>query len=301
MDPTHADALRLTADLDVAEGCYETARQKYERIAEAHGISVQSLHALAYCQFKTGDLKRSENTYEQLLEFNAEDDLAQDNLQAVRTAMAQQENNVVTVENEPSVTLATPAPAAESALEQADFFMQAGNSTAALEELKQAVLADPQDAALVEGYGALLFNLQNFEEARNQFRHLIELAPSDANAYTRLAMTCYELERLEEFESALGLAMEIEPENPGLLHFLGKVNLNRVVFFDAGRLFSKLVELEPDNPENLLALGKCLTIGEEKNAAVETFQRVLLLDPENEMAITNLEALGVTEWVEPAE
>ena len=232
LDPTHADALRLSADLDVAEGCYETARQKYERIAEAHGISVQSLHALAYCQFKTGDLKRSENTYEQLLEFNAEDDLAQDNLQAVRTAMAQQENNVVTVENEPSVTLATPAPAAESALEQADFFMQAGNSTAALKELKQAVLADPQDAALVEGYGALLFNLQNFEEARNQFRHLIELAPSNANAYTRLAMTCYELDRLEEFESALGLAMEIEPENPGLLHFLGKVNL------ESGRFLS---------------------------------------------------------------
>ena len=301
LDPTHADALRLTADLDVAEGRYETASQKYERIAEAHGISVQSLHALAYCQFKTGDLTRSENTYEQLLEFNAKDDLAQDNLQAVRTAMAQQENNVTTVENEPSETLATPAPAAESALEQADFFMQAGNSTAALEELKQAVLADPQDAALVEGYGALLFNLQDFEEARNQFRHLIELAPSDANAYTRLAMTCYELDRLEEFESALGLAMEIEPENPGLLHFLGKVNLESGRFLDAGRLFSKLVELEPDNPENLLALGKCLTLGEEKNAAVETFQRVLLLDPENEMAINNLEALGVTEWVEPAE
>ena len=301
LDPAHADALRLTADLDVAEGRYEAASQKYEQIAERHGISVQSLHGLAYCQFKIGDLARSENTYEQLLEFNAEDDLAKDNLKAVRTAFAQQENNMATEENEPSEISAIPASAAESALEQADFFLQAGNSTAALEELKQAVLADPQDAALVEGYGALLFNLQDFEEARNQFRHLIELAPSDANAYTRLAMTCYELDRLEEFESALGLAMEIEPENPELLHFLGKVNLEADRFLDAGRLFSKLVELEPDNPKNLLALGKCLTIGGEQNAAVETFQRVLMLDPENEMAISNLEALGITEWVKPSE
>ena len=95
--------------------------------------------------------------------------------------------------------------------------------------------------------------------------------------------------------------MEIEPENPGLLHFLGKVNLESGRFLDAGRLFSKLVELEPDNPKNLLALGKCLTIGGEQNAAVETFQRVLMLDPENEMAISNLEALGITEWVKPSE
>ena len=114
-------------------------------------------------------------------------------------------------------------------------------------------------------------------------------------------MTCYELDRLEEFESALGLAMEIEPENPGLLHFLGKVNLEADRFPDAGRLFSKLVELEPDNPKNLLALGKCLTTGGEQKAAVETFQRVLMLDPENEMAISNLKALGITEWVEPTE
>ena len=301
LDPAHADALRLTADLDVAEGRYEAASQKYEQIAEGHGISVQSLHALAYCQFKIGDLARSENTYEQLLEFNAEDDLAQDNLKAVREAFTQQGTNLATQENEPSETAATLASPAESALEQADFFMQAGNSTAALEELKQAVLADPQDAELVEGYGALLFNLKDFEEARNQFRNLIELNPSDANAYTRLAMTCYELDRLEEFESALGLAMEIEPENPGLLHFLGKVNLEADRFLDAGRLFSKLVELEPDNPKNLLALGKCLTTGGEQKAAVETFQRVLMLDPENEMAISNLKALGITEWVEPTE
>lgn len=299
LDPTHADALRLTADLDVAEGRYEEARQKYEQIAEQHGISVQSLHALAYCQFKVGDLARSENTYQQLLEVNADDDLAQDNLKAVQKELALEPDEPAQTEpgtvDEPDAD----APAAESALDQAEFFMQAGNSTAALEELKQAVLANPQDAELVEGYGALLFTLNEFEDARNQFRRLIELSPTDANAYTRLAMTCYELNRLDEFESATGLAMEIEPENPGLLHFLGKVNLDANRLLDAGRVYSKLIELEPDNPENLLALGKCLALGGEQEAAVETFQRVLMLDPENELAIGNLETLGVTEWSFP--
>ena len=37
-------------------------------------------------------------------------------------------------------------------------------------------------------------------------------------------------------------------------------------------------------------------MGDEKEAAVESFKRVLMLDPENGTAITNLQALGVTEW-----
>ena len=48
--------------------------------------------------------------------------------------------------------------------------------------------------------------------------------------------------------------MEIEPENSGLLHFLGKINLDQEQFHDAGRIYSKLNELEPENIENLLAL-----------------------------------------------
>ena len=83
-------------------------------------------------------------------------------------------------------------------------------------------------------------------------------------AYTRLAMTCHELKRTEEFESALGLAMEIDPEQPEILHFLGKLNLDQERYHDAGRLFSKLVEIEPDNVQNLLALGYCLFNGKEE-------------------------------------
>ena len=302
LDPDHRDALKLMADLDVAEKRFEAAIPKYERIAEKHGITVDSLHALAYCQFKNGDIARAENTYEQLLEFNAQDDLAQDNLKAVRAeancTVSESESQSETVEAKPSQNLAEDN-AAELALEQADFFMQAGNQPAALEELKRAVHLDPSNPQLVEAYGALLFTSGEYDEARAQFRRLIEINPSDANAYTRLGMTCYELGKIDEFENSIGIAMEIEPENSGLLHFLGKINLDQEQFHDAGRIYSKLNELEPENIENLLALGKCLFMGDEKEAAVESFKRVLMLDPENGTAIANLQALGVTEWEAP--
>ena len=67
--------------------------------------------------------------------------------------------------------------------------MQAGNQPAALEELKRAVHLDPSNPQLVEAYGALLFTSGEYDEARAQFRRLIEINPSDANAYTRLGMT----------------------------------------------------------------------------------------------------------------
>ena len=48
-------ALKFTADLDVREERFEDAIGKYELIAEKYGISPEFLHALAFCQYKTGD------------------------------------------------------------------------------------------------------------------------------------------------------------------------------------------------------------------------------------------------------
>lgn len=293
LDPLHKDALKLTADLDVQEGRYPEAKTKYELIAEKHGISVESLHALAYCQFKTGDILRAENTYQQLLEFNEEDELASHNLNMVRNATSETPTQPEEPEHtDDSSKKETSATSAEKALQEADFFMQAGNSEGALAHLKQAVLLDASSPALVEAYGSMLFSMGDCNSAREQFRRLIELSPADVNAYIRLAMSCYEGGRIEEFECALGLAMEIDPENAALLHFWGKINLDKEKYHDAGRIFVKLVELEPDNIDNLLALGKCLYYGEEIESSTMVFERVLALDPANEVANQSLNVIG---------
>ncbi|MCH2379021.1 MAG: tetratricopeptide repeat protein, partial [Pedosphaera sp.] len=173
-------------------------------------------------------------------------------------------------------------------LEQADFFQQAGNTVAALAELERALELDPKNPRLIEALGSGLFQQERFEEARRQFRHLIELQPRNAMAYTRLAMTSYVTDRYDEFESALGLAMEIDPELPEMLHFMGKINLDQERHYDAGRIFGKLVELEPTNVQNLLALAMCLYQGGQTEAAKDTYERALQMDPENKIAWANL-------------
>jgi tetratricopeptide (TPR) repeat protein len=287
LEPNNTDALKLTADIDIREERWESARAKYDKIAATGGITAEALHALAFCQFKTGDVERSIDTYEQLLGFNADDELAEHNLGMLRNNLQElstETEEVTPPKDESKNEVNDP----DDALEQADFYMQAGNQQAALKELERSVLKKPKDAHLVEAFGSLLFSQGKLEQARVQFRRLIELTPSDAMAYTRLAMTCYELERTEEFESALGLAMEIDPEQPEMLHFLGKVNIDEGRHYDAGRVFGKLLEIEPDNVQNLLALGNCLYNGKEEATAAEAFERALQLDPENSVARESL-------------
>ena len=291
-------ALKFTADLDVREERFEDAIGKYELIAEKHGISPESLHALAFCQYKTGDQARAMDTYQQLIAFNEQDELAKNNLKAIESKQLNSAKNAY--EPTKSVT-ANKAHNEETPLDRAEFFNQAGNNEAALKELESAVLKEPQNQSLVEGLGAMYFNAKDYENARKQFRHLIELTPADATAYVKLSMSCYHLGQIQEFECALGLAMELNPENPELLHFLGKVNIDAERFYDAGRCFAKLVELEPDNLQNLLALGKCLSEGGEHETAISVFERALELEPENSIATDNLAHLTETETGDTAE
>ena len=288
LDPEDIDALKLTADLDVREGRYQEARDKYEKISEVKGITAEALHALAFCQFQTGDTERAIDTYNQLIEFNGDDDLARDNLEALKSNPDLKPASQNTHHEKSH-------PAAENfvseTLEQADFFMQAGNSQAACVELEKAVLRNPKNPRLVESLGSMQFGIGDYDKARLQFRTLIELEPRNPMAYTRLAMTCYELNRVSEFESALGLAMEIAPELPELLNFMGKINMDQERYHDAGRCFSKLVELDPTNTKNISALGACLYQGGENEVAALAFERVLEIDPENSLAQKNLDKI----------
>jgi tetratricopeptide (TPR) repeat protein len=292
LEPNQPEALKLMADLDVRAERYAVARAKYDQIAEQGGLTAEALHALAFCQFKTGDAARARDTYRQLLAFDAEDELATHNLGVIETFLSQAPAEMVATETNPE-----PQPARET-LEQAEFFQEAGNPEAALAELERAVELEPKNPKLLEALGSALFQQERFEEARRQFRHLIELQPRDAMAYTRLAMSSHATDRLDEFESALGLAMEIDPELPEMLHFMGKINLDQERYYDAGRIFSKLSELEPENVQNLLALALCLFRGGQATVARDTYERALQLDPGNELARSNLEAIDSGETTE---
>ena len=173
-------------------------------------------------------------------------------------------------------------------IEQADFFLEAGNEIAAIAELEQAQETAPDCAQVIETLGALKYKQGDPNEARALFRRLIELRPSSSLAYTQLAMAAFDLGKIDEFESALGLALELDPENFEALRLLGRVSLLHDRLVEAAHAYRKLIELEPTNVDCLLALAMCLYKGGERDAARATYVRVLEIDQDNLTAIKNL-------------
>jgi hypothetical protein len=68
-------------------------------------------------------------------------------------------------------------------------------------------------------------------------------------------------------ESALGLALEIEPENREALKFLAKTNLENNRVRDAGRVYARLLEKKGDDVETMLSLGLCFYRGGDIESA----------------------------------
>jgi len=287
LEPENHEAMQLLGDYTFLTGDRVSARKIYSRLAADGSVTPGLLHALAICQFETGNPEQAANTYQQLLEFDPEDQLARENLQVIE----QSEAADAPAHNPTTQPDAEAEPPQNGAVDQAEFFLDAGNPEAAVAELEKATLAEPKNPVLIEALGSQLFQLERYEEARLKFRRLIELQPRSAAAYTRLAMAAEATDRNDEFESALGLAMEIDPNNPDMLRYLGKLNLEQERFYDAGCAFTALAKLEPDNADNLLAMGVCLFRGGQVELARETYERVLQMDPENALARANLAQL----------
>ena len=66
---------------------YAEARRKYDQVAEQGGITPEALQALAFCQFKTGEVERAQNTYKQLLAYDPENELTKHNLSVTENTL----------------------------------------------------------------------------------------------------------------------------------------------------------------------------------------------------------------------
>ena len=152
-------ALKFTADWMFVRR-FEDAIGKYELIAEKYRISPESL--LGLCQYKTGNKAGAMDTYQQLIAFNEQGELAKQ-FESNRIEQSDYEKTAA----EPVKSVVENKAQTRNSLDRAEFFNQAGNNEAALKELESAVLKEPQNQSLVEGLGAMYFNAKDYENARN--------------------------------------------------------------------------------------------------------------------------------------
>jgi len=123
-------------------------------------------------------------------------------------------------------------------------------ASAEIERLRQALEADPKDAAALVALANLNFDIQRWDRARELYERYLELRPEDADAHTDLGIC---LRAAGDFQAALARfarAQELAPD-----HWQSLYNEVVVRAFDLGDpaaampVLERLERLAPGNPD----------------------------------------------------
>ena len=87
-DPEYAPALKTRGDYELGNANFKNAGTDYIAIIKQDAGNVEALLALAVCFFKSNDLETAKATYERVLEFDPENELAIENLKVVSEKIA---------------------------------------------------------------------------------------------------------------------------------------------------------------------------------------------------------------------
>ncbi|MHA2044241.1 MAG: tetratricopeptide repeat protein [Candidatus Thorarchaeota archaeon] len=132
--------------------------------------------------------------------------------------------------------------------------------------------------------------------ARHLLTHIIKDKPDDALVHQLLGVTLKKLNITDEAEQVLKRALELEPDNRGVMYHLSSLLLQKRAFNDAERLITRAIELSDDGMTKghylflratiLLASGKT---GMNADFAESERQCGELLEPEEKELIDAIE------------
>jgi len=173
---------------------------------------------------------------------------------------------------------------------------------------REALAVDPGFAPARANLARLLFEGGRLEEAREQFKRLIEVAPDEPSGYAGLAVCLLTLGRDVEAELVTLEGQRRFPEDPALAIAAARSALRAGDLTQARRLLGRIATRRDEH--GVAALGWLavaeLTAGRPRHAAGAS-RAALALSPEDPLATfalaTSLERLGdphAAEWAERA-
>ncbi|PTX98412.1 acyltransferase [Opitutus sp. ER46] len=155
-------------------------------------------------------------------------------------------------------------------------------------KMPASALAEP--VALVESR----LQAGDFSGALQEAKAKLEAHPSDVRLHLLRARAAVQLGQIEEFETALARALEIEPEYPPAHRLLGDLLLaNGQPQVAIGHL-GLVLRHAPDDIELRLKYASCLADCGQRAQAIAAFEDVLQRDPGNQTATEKLQPLRRT-------
>jgi len=154
-----------------------------------------------------------------------------------------------------------------------------GKDDLALAAIRQSLKAEPDNPSVVQKYGELLSSSGNYQEG---LRWLLKAQKADAS----LPRLDYEIGvadfKLMDVDSAalnLTKAVQAHPNDVDALELLAAAQIKLTHWPGAKEAYARLVAYKPDDTKSLLGLGHCQVEMKDYQAAVDTLQAVLRLDP----------------------
>ncbi|HIE50379.1 MAG TPA: tetratricopeptide repeat protein [Armatimonadetes bacterium] len=169
------------------------------------------------------------------------------------------------------------------------------NPQEALGIWEQALAYDPNFALLHEMLGLAAYRYQQilYERALEEYRRALALNPESAFAHYLLGVAYADRRQYDDALRELLQAVQLNPNYVDAYYRLGGVYLTgKHRYRDAIAAYQSVLRLDPEHLGALNNLGVAYYFRGYRDLAVQQWERVLQLDPDNELARGNLKRFG---------
>ncbi len=181
----------------------------------------------------------------------------------------------------------------ENANRHERFEWSAGRDGIAIDQEQVKQSRDFSEVKLRFQFASLISKVGQFEEAANQYRKIIRIAPRFAKAYNSLGLAFYnmrgnDLSHKREAIRYYEKSRELDPNEAQVHYNLGIVHLDFKQPAKAKKHFENAIRLKPNNADAQCDLGTAMAMFGDLPGAIVQFKKALEIDPDHR-ARSNLE------------
>jgi tetratricopeptide (TPR) repeat protein len=182
--------------------------------------------------------------------------------------------------------------AAQSLIEDVSQRLEREGIDAAIAFLESERGVSETPAEVLNLLGKLLVEEGDYESAATALREAVELDPFHPQAHSNLGVLLWQMGEVEEAINVLRRAVELDTDDHDALVNLGLICHQVGLHEEAVNLYTKYLDAHPEDTKTRMELAECYVALEERSAALEELDTVLLLEPENEAAQKRFDELS---------
>ena len=165
--------------------------------------------------------------------------------------------------------------------------MQLENLNEAKENFKKAFEINPLLAEAHNNLGILLQKSNRISESIKSFKKALEIKHNYFEAYKNLGISLYKIDKVDEAVVAYLKAIELKPDSIEANYNLGSIFFELNKFDEAELIFKKIIKLKPHIVQTYNILGSLLDNAGRLDEAEEVFKKILEIEPNNLDALFN--------------